>query len=72
MKCLGALKNQHVINEKGFIDNVVRRLIPLCIKCLYELLKQKVISEKVHDYMHMDDTVRKLVWKRFQVNKVNG
>ena len=50
---------------KGHIDDVVNRLVFVCIKRLDELLKQKVINEKEHYQMHIDDVVKKLSGKRF-------
>ena len=55
---------------QGHIDDVVNRLVFVCIKRLDELLKQKVINEKEDYQMHIDDVVKKLSGKRFQVSKV--
>ena len=43
---------------------------PICIKCLDELRKQQVISEKVYDQKLMDDAIRKLAWDELQKNIV--
>ena len=40
----------------------------LCIKCLDELLKQRLNYKKVYDEKLLDDTVRKLGWKRLEEN----
>ena len=56
--CVDELKKQQVINDKVYdqklMDDVVRRLAPICIKWLDELLKEKVINEKVYDQKLME------------------
>ena len=43
---------------------------PACMACLDELQKQQVIDHKIYDQKLMEDTVRKLAWRRFQENIV--
>ena len=57
--------------EKAIKDTIIRYKdiifdvdSPMCIKCLYELLKGQVIDEKVYDLKLMNDPVR--ISKRFR------
>ena len=42
----------------------------VCMACLNELRKKKVINEKVYDQKLIDDTLRKLAWDELQKNIV--
>ena len=35
---------------------------PVCMACLNELRKQRIIDQHVYDQKLMDDTIRKLAW----------
>ena len=42
----------------------------VCMACLNELRKKKVINEKVYDQKLIDDTLSKLTWDELQKNIV--
>ena len=43
---------------------------PACMACLDMLQKQQTIDQEIFDQKLMEDTMRKLAWKRFQKNIV--
>ena len=43
---------------------------PACMACLDMLQKQQTIYQKIFDQKLMEDTMRKLAWKRLQKNIV--
>ena len=57
-------KKQQVNNDKMYdqklMDDVLRRMAPICIKCFNELLMQKIINGKVYDQKVMDDAINKV------------
>ena len=45
---------------------------PACMACLDELRKQQVIDQKIYDQKLMEDTTRKLAWKRLSKKYCDG
>ena len=43
---------------------------PICMACLDELEKQKIIDQKMYDQKLMEDTMGKLAWEGLQKNMV--
>ena len=64
------MKKLSGIPSQGKKTLFLGKVFPACMKCLDELRKQQVIDEKVYDQKFMDDTARKLAWKRLQKNMV--
>ena len=46
--------------DQKLMDDVLSRMAPICIKCLDELLMQKIINGKVYDQKVMDDAINKV------------
>ena len=46
--------------DQKLMDDVLRSMAPICIKCLDELLMQKIINGKVYDQKVMDDAINKV------------
>ena len=74
---LNEFKKQQVNNDKMYdpklMDDVLRRMAPICIKCFDELLMQKIINDKAYDQKVMADAINKVAWKCLKENiVVNG
>ena len=55
---------------KGYKEIIFGSDTPVCMACLNELRKQRIIDQHVYDQKLMDDTIRKLAWEGLQKNIV--
>ena len=57
---------------KGYKEIISGSDSSVCMACLGELQKQKIIDQHVYDQRLMDDTIRKLAWERLQKKYCDG
>ena len=55
---------------KGYKEIIFGSDTPVCMGCLDELRKQKIIDQHVYDQRLINDTVGKLAWEALQKNIV--
>ena len=55
---------------KGYKKIIFGSDTPACMVCLDKLQRQQIIDQHVYDQRLMNNTIRKLAWKRLQKNIV--